>query len=212
MSPVLEYPCYVRSPSFVLFSRHLVTVRSAQLIPRNRPQSAEFGKDKISGDPQQVTDPEFLYAEPPRPHTSCSLHRKTSRSQNLGTVFPYGDPVQVQYKNSEFDLMGIDGVMYKGRIDAYFSNNVPEREAAVKTPQPPYRASIERARSAAPHIRSQSASNTRTPNHSARTTRTAIQVPSTPDTSPPIFHVPSAAETTDFFQRPLTSDEQRGDP
>ncbi|XP_040212213.1 uncharacterized protein C16orf96 homolog [Rana temporaria] len=186
---------------------HLVTVRSATLIPRNR--QGEFGNN---GDPQQITDPEFQYTEPPRPHTACSLHRKTSRSQNLSTVFPYGDPVQIQYKNSVFDLMGIDGAMYKGRIDANFTNNIPEREAAVKTPQPPYRASIERARSAAPHFRSHSASNTRTPYHSARTTRTDIQVPSTPDTSPPTFHMPSAAETTDLFQHPITSDEQWGDP
>ncbi|XP_077305714.1 uncharacterized protein C16orf96 homolog [Lithobates pipiens] len=189
---------------------HLVTVRSATLIPRNR--QGEFGKEHNGGDPQQITDPEFQYVEPPRPHTSCSLHRKTSRSQNLSTVFPYGDPVQIQYKNSAFDLMGIDGVMYKGRMDANFTNNILEREAAVKTPQPPYRTSIERARSAAPHLRSHSASNSRTPYHSARTTRTAIQVPTTPDTSPPTFHMPSATETTDLFQHPLTSDGQWGDP
>lgn len=189
---------------------HLVTVRSATLIPRNR--QGEFGKENNSGDPQQTTDPEFQYVEPPRPHTSCSLHRKTSRSQNLSTVFPYGDPVQIQYKNSAFDLMGINGIMYKGRMDANFNNNIPEGEAVVKTPQPPYRTSIERARSAAPHFRSHSASNTRTPYHSARTTRTAIQVPTTPDTSPPTFHMPSAAETTDLFQHPLTSDGQWGDP
>ncbi|XP_073492340.1 uncharacterized protein C16orf96 homolog [Aquarana catesbeiana] len=189
---------------------HLVTVRSAALIPRNR--QGEFGKENNIGDPQQTTDPEFQYVEPPRPHTSCSLHRKTSRSQNLSTVFPYGDPVQIQYKNSAFDLMGINGIMYKGRMDANFNNNIPEGEAVVKTPQPPYRTSIERARSAAPHFRSHSASNTRTPYHSARTTRTAIQVPTTPDTSPPTFHMPSAAETTDLFQHPLTSDGQWGDP
>ncbi|XP_072273457.1 uncharacterized protein C16orf96 homolog [Pyxicephalus adspersus] len=191
---------------------HLVTVRTAPLIPRNRPQSAEFGKDKSNGDLQQVTDPEFQYTEALRPHTACSLHRKTSRSQNLTTVFPYGDPGQIQYKNSEFDLMGINGVMYKGRIDASFTYNIPEREAAVKTPQPPYRTSIERARSANPHFRSHSASNTRTPNPSLRASRTTIQVPSTLDTSPPTFHVPSVADTDNLFQHPLTNEEQSSDP
>ncbi|KAM5151737.1 uncharacterized protein C16orf96 homolog [Mantella aurantiaca] len=186
---------------------HLVTVRTAPLNPRNRPHSAEFSKDKASGDPQQVTDPEFQYIESQRPHTSCSLHRKTSRSQNLTTIFPYGDPGQIHYKNSEFDLMGIDGVMYKGRIDTNFTNNIPEREAAVKTPQPPYR-TTERARSAAPHFRSHSATNIRTPLHSARTSRAAMQAPTTPETSPPAFHVPSAGETAHLFQR----EEQRATP
>ncbi|XP_068099688.1 uncharacterized protein C16orf96 homolog isoform X2 [Hyperolius riggenbachi] len=191
---------------------HLVTVRTIPLMPRNRPQSTDFSMDKISGDPQQMTDPEFQYMDPPRPHTSCSLHRKTARNQNLSTVFPYGDPGQVQYKNNEFDLMGIDGMMYKGRVDVNYANNNPEKDATVKTPQPPYRLPVERARSAAPHFRTPSASGSRTSNHSVRTSRTMQQVPSTLDVSPPTFHVPSATETTDLFHRLLTTDNQHSDP
>lgn len=188
---------------------HLVTVRTVPLLPRN--QSAEFGKGKNNSDPQKLTDPEFQYTETPRPHTACSLHRVTPCTQNLTTVYPYGDPGQIQYKNSEFDLMGIDGVMYKGRLDASGPSNTPEREAIVKTPQPPNRMTIERARSAAPHFRSLSASNTRTPLHSTRTSRTSIQVPSATELSPPTYHVLSTTEAANLFQRPLLSDEPRGD-
>ncbi|XP_018423509.1 PREDICTED: uncharacterized protein C16orf96 homolog [Nanorana parkeri] len=97
---------------------HLVTVRTVPLNPRDRPHSAQFGKDKSSGDPQQVTDPEFQYTESPRPNTSCSLHRKTPRSQNLTTVYPYGDPGQIQYKNvrTDIELGGALPVMWSRHI------------------------------------------------------------------------------------------------
>ncbi|KAM9305392.1 uncharacterized protein C16orf96-like [Gastrophryne carolinensis] len=191
---------------------HLVTVRAASLIPRNRPQSADFSQDRSSGDPQELTDPEFQYTDPPRPHTSCSLHRKMARNQNLTTVFPYGDPGQIHYQNSKFDLMGIDGKMYKGSMNPSLTTNIPEREGTVKTPQPPYRLMTERARSAAPHFRSPSASTTRTPNHLGRTSRTTLQVPSSPDPSPPTFHVPTATDTINLFQRALSSEEQSDAP
>ncbi|XP_075686865.1 uncharacterized protein C16orf96 homolog isoform X2 [Rhinoderma darwinii] len=182
---------------------HLVTVRS--LIPRNQTISGDYSKN--SGDPPHVSDPEFQYNEPPRPHTSCSLHRKTTRNQNLTTVYPYGDPGQVQYKNSEFDLMGIDGVMYKGRMDRSFTTYIPERDTPVKTPQPPYRITMERARSATPHHRNSSAPTSRPSSHSARSSRT-LQAPSATDATQPTFHVPSATETTDILQQPINVETQ----
>ncbi|XP_044160303.1 uncharacterized protein C16orf96 homolog [Bufo gargarizans] len=180
---------------------HLVTVRS--LNPRNASNSGDYNKNSV--DPSHLSELEFQY-EPPRPHTSCTFHRKTSRNQNLTTVYPYGDPGQVQYKNSEFDLMGIDGVMYKGRIDKSYPAYIPERDPPVKTPQPPYR--MERARSATPHYRTSSAPTSRPLSHSAHSSRTGLQAPSTTDAAQPTFHVPSATEDTSILQQPINSQEQ----
>ncbi|XP_069840457.1 uncharacterized protein C16orf96 homolog isoform X2 [Dendropsophus ebraccatus] len=183
---------------------HLVTVRS--LMPRNHTSSGDYSKNV--GDPPHVSDSEYQYNDAPRPHTSCSFHRKSSRNQNLTTVFPYGEPGQVQYKNSEFDLMGIDGVMYKGRMDKSHTAYIPERDTQVKTPQPPYRVTMERARSATPHYRNSSAPTSRPPSHSARSPRTAPQAPSSTDSVQPMFHVPSATEATNILQQPMNGEEQ----
>ncbi|XP_071975783.1 uncharacterized protein C16orf96 homolog isoform X3 [Engystomops pustulosus] len=185
---------------------HLITVRS--LNPRNNTNNGDYGKNL--GDPPHMSDPEFQYNEPPRPHTSCTFHRKTSRNQNLTTVFPYGDPGQIQYKNSEFDLMGIDGMMYKGRIDKSYTAYIPERDtSAVKTPQPPYRVSMERARSATPNYRTPtSAPTSRPPSQSARSSRSPPQAPYTTDPAQPTFHVPSATDPVNVLPQPINSEEQ----
>ncbi|KAM4631543.1 uncharacterized protein C16orf96 homolog isoform 2-T2 [Discoglossus pictus] len=150
---------------------HLVTVRSATLVPRNCINSGEV--DKITGETMDSIDPEFHYSEIPRPNTSCSNPKKSSRTKNLTTVYPYGDPTQMQYKNSEVDLMGIDGVMYKGRLDK--NSHLTDRDSSVMVPQPPNRIVIERARSATPY-RVPSSSIARPP--SARNSLTHLHVPS----------------------------------
>ncbi|KAM8960345.1 uncharacterized protein C16orf96 homolog [Pelodytes ibericus] len=156
----------------------LVTVRTAPLVPRNRPNSADFSRDKSPGDSMQVMDPEFQYSEHPRPHTSCSHGKRTSRTQHLTTVYPYGDPTQIIYKNSEFDLLGVDGVMYKGRLDRNFSIHVSEKDSSASmTPQPPSRLSIERARSAKSHHRGLNSPVSRECAQSAQNQRTSLHVP-----------------------------------
>ncbi|KAM3917670.1 uncharacterized protein C16orf96 homolog isoform 2-T2 [Leptodactylus fuscus] len=183
---------------------HLITVRS--LNPRNKTNSGDYGKN--FGDPPNMSDPEFQYNDIPRPHTSCSYHRKTSRNQNLTTVYPYGEPGQVQYKNSEFDLMGIDGVMYKGRMDKSYTAYIPERDTSVKAPQPPYRITMERARSATPHYRTSSTPTSRPPSQSAGSSTSTLQAPSATDPPQPTFHVPSAMDSTNILQQPVIGEEQ----
>ncbi|XP_073504694.1 uncharacterized protein C16orf96 homolog isoform X2 [Phyllobates terribilis] len=178
---------------------HLVTVRS--LNPRSRDY-------KTPGDPTQMSDPELQYSESPRPHSAYSIHRKSSCNQNLSTVFPYGDPGQIQYKNTEFDLMGIDGVMYKGRLDKSHAAYIAERDSPVKTPQPPYRIPVERARSATPHCRSSSTHTSRPASHSARSSRSALQSSSATNSTQPMFYVPSAMDGTNMLQQPINPEEQ----
>ncbi|KAM4025346.1 uncharacterized protein C16orf96 homolog isoform 2-T4 [Anomaloglossus baeobatrachus] len=187
-------------PANMASAPHLVTVRS--LNPRSRDY-------RTPGDPTQMSDPELQYSESPRPHTACSFHRKSSRSQNLSTVYPYGDPAQIQYKNSEVDLMGIDGVMYKGRLDKSPTAYVTERESsAMKPPQPPYRIPVERARSATPHCRNSSTPTTRPASHSARSSRTALPTSSATDSAQPMFYVPSAMDSENMLQQPINTEEQ----
>ncbi|XP_053550170.1 uncharacterized protein C16orf96 homolog [Bombina bombina] len=167
---------------------HLVTVRAATLVPRDRPSTAGY-QDKNSGDASEEVDVEFRYSEVPRPHTSCSHHKKTTRTQNLTTVYPYGDPSQIQYKNSEVDLIGIDGLMYKGRLD---KNPFHERDSSVTmTPQPPSRIVLQRARSA-----------TSTPR-----TKSPITRSTSAKTSRNLLHVPSATETPIILPQPSDNTE-----
>ncbi|XP_031749508.1 uncharacterized protein C16orf96 homolog isoform X2 [Xenopus tropicalis] len=107
---------------------HLVTVRAANLVPRSQLNGAEFSREKNSGDPVEVVEPEFQYSVPPRPHTSFTHHPKMSRAKSLATVLTYGDPGQALYKNSEVDLMGVDGIMYRGRLDRTLPYYPPERD------------------------------------------------------------------------------------
>ncbi|CAH2307823.1 Hypothetical predicted protein [Pelobates cultripes] len=134
-------------PITVATGPHMVTVRTASLTPRNRPSTADISRERSIGDPLQVTDSDFQYSESQRPHTACPHYKRMSRTQHLTTVYPYADYGQSVYRNSEFDLIGIDGMMYKGRIDKSFGNQTSEKDpSVVMTPLPPSR--IERARSA----------------------------------------------------------------
>ncbi|KAM4697700.1 uncharacterized protein C16orf96 homolog [Rhinophrynus dorsalis] len=127
---------------------HLVTVRSANLVPKNHSLSAEYGRDRITG-----------------PNTS------------------------------EIGLMGVDGKMYKGRLDKSLFNHVTEKEpSGVKTPQPPYKVVLERARSATSLHRQPSSPVTRSQTHTAWTSRTSFHVPSSSDIPMPEQQPASSVE------------------
>uniref|UniRef100_A0A8C5R5U7 DUF4795 domain-containing protein n=1 Tax=Leptobrachium leishanense TaxID=445787 RepID=A0A8C5R5U7_9ANUR len=185
-------------PVTIATGPHMVTVRSASMLPRNRPNTAEFTRERGIGDSMQGPEPEFQYSETPRPHTSCSHHRRmTSRTQHLTTVYPYGDPAQPLYRNSEIDLVGIDGLTYKGRLDRPFGNQASEMDpSAALAPLPPSR--IERARSA-----------TQQRSLSTPVNRTSINVTQNSRGS---LHVPTVTETPILLQYPNGSTEERADP
>ncbi|XP_041434643.1 uncharacterized protein C16orf96 homolog isoform X4 [Xenopus laevis] len=169
---------------------HLVTVRAANLVPRNQLNGAEMSRERNSGDPAEVAEPEFQYSLPPRPHTAFSHHPKTSRAKSLATVLTYGDPGQALYKNCEVDVMGVDGIMYRGRLDRTLPSYPPERDpSGVRSPQPPGR--MERSRSATPlhrhsgHSHDSPHGSKRPQSHTSFTPRSAFHVPTVPPSDTP---------------------------
>ncbi|MEE6497306.1 hypothetical protein FKM82_002704 [Ascaphus truei] len=96
--------------------------------------------------------------------------------------------------------MGIDGLMYKGRLEKNLYSHIPERDPSVaKTPHPPYR--IERARaSTAQPAGSTTPPITRSASRSARSCRTQIQMLAVTETFPDSPSLP---------QRPLSATERR---
>eukprot|EP00069_Balaena_mysticetus_P020160 bmy_02794T0 len=75
------------------------------------------------------------------------------KSCNLSTVYPYGDPELLDYDSAEVDILGVDGILYKGRMnnkDRVRPLTGAEKElAAVKVPHPPARRPYEGARPSA---------------------------------------------------------------
>ncbi|XP_052051963.1 uncharacterized protein C16orf96 homolog [Apodemus sylvaticus] len=64
------------------------------------------------------------------PRNETNLKHK---SNDLSTVYPYGDPELVDYDTAEVDILGVDGVLYKGRMSSQFGTRIGEKDiAAVK--------------------------------------------------------------------------------
>ncbi|XP_078520448.1 uncharacterized protein LOC144785371 [Lissotriton helveticus] len=142
-------------PVTMMTAPHLVTVRSSPLQPRPRPNSAMDGeiRDDVTSERMfDVVDQAMRHCGVWQCSTSCP-GKRPSKSQNLTTLYPYGDPGSINYKNNEVDVIGVDGVLYKGRLDSKNNrHSMPERDFTVKkTPRPPTRNIPERARSATPH-------------------------------------------------------------
>ncbi|KAG8506465.1 putative protein C16orf96 [Galemys pyrenaicus] len=144
-------------------SPQLITVRRAQLLPRLRPASADSfehlqrqqmreqqqlqqlqdlgrpGRLKIPGSPQDWGD------------GPANDSRLKTGLRDLTTLYPYGDPDVLDYDTAEVDLLGVDGVLYKGRMSDQDGVAGAERElTAVKVPHPPLRNLGERSRHASP--------------------------------------------------------------
>ncbi|XP_057631676.1 uncharacterized protein C16orf96 homolog isoform X1 [Chionomys nivalis] len=59
------------------------------------------------------------------------------KPNDLSTVYPYGDPEIMDYDTAEVDILGVDGVLYKGRMNTQFGTRTGEKDlAAVKVSYP----------------------------------------------------------------------------
>ncbi|XP_045639952.1 uncharacterized protein C16orf96 homolog [Ursus americanus] len=71
-------------------------------------------------------------------------------SYDLSTLYPYGDPEVLDYDTAEVDILGVDGILYKGRMTnqegARPWTSVEKELAAVKMPHPPTRNLYDRER------------------------------------------------------------------
>ncbi|XP_067911808.1 glutamine-rich protein 2-like isoform X2 [Heterodontus francisci] len=100
----------------------LITIAASALHPRIRPTTApELDSLKQQrGIHNEYYDNQWS-RNSNRPcggvHTVTGpVGRRNSRNLNLQTVYQYGDP-NPMYRREEVELQGIDGVMYKGRLD-----------------------------------------------------------------------------------------------
>lgn len=142
-------------PVNMMTGPHMVTVRKVPLRPRPasangyeylaRPHRRDSeGNEVTGGQPQQTCWQCQAH------HQSCTI-KQLSRSQDLTTIYPYGDPTAINYDNTEVDLLGVNGVLYKGRVNSHAAERIfaLQREfSAVKARRPPSALRMERARSA----------------------------------------------------------------
>ncbi|XP_055264856.1 uncharacterized protein C16orf96 homolog [Moschus berezovskii] len=148
-------------PVEVMTSPQLITMRNTHLLPQLRPASAnsyEYLQRQQMREQQQLQKlqnlgaPERSLDSPPQdwgdsPRNDVNLKFKP---YGLSTLYPYGDPELLDYDSAEVDLLGVDGILYKGRMtskDKVRPLTSAEKElAAVKVPHPPTRSPYEGAR------------------------------------------------------------------
>ncbi|KAM6423957.1 uncharacterized protein C16orf96 homolog isoform 2-T2 [Liasis olivaceus] len=137
------------------FKKHMITVRRATLRPR--PASAN-GYEYLSQQQKRDHDPSEMSGNLPLQtcwqcqahHQACTL-KHLSRSQDLTTLYPYGDPTAITYDNTEVDILGVNGVLYKGRVSSQAAERafaLQKEFTALKFPRPPTGVRMERVRSA----------------------------------------------------------------
>ncbi|XP_077172276.1 uncharacterized protein C16orf96 homolog [Paroedura picta] len=142
-------------PVTMMTGPHLVTVRKAPLRPR--PASAN-GYEYLARRQKRVSETsEASSTQPPQTCWQCQAHHQTctlkrmSKSRDFSTLYPYGDPSALTYDNAEVDILGVNGVLYKGRVNAQVVERtiaVQKEFLGVKPPRPPSGHRMERARSA----------------------------------------------------------------
>ncbi|XP_069859675.1 uncharacterized protein C16orf96-like isoform X2 [Dipodomys merriami] len=77
------------------------------------------------------------------------------KTYNMTTLYPYGDPEELDYDSAEVDILGVDGILYRGRMTPPTGTQPPAGEkelTAVKIPCPPRaQTPIDRVRPSAVH-------------------------------------------------------------
>ncbi|KAB0383223.1 hypothetical protein FD755_005140 [Muntiacus reevesi] len=150
-------------PVEMMTSPQLITIRNTHVLPGLRPASAnsyEYLQRQQMREQQQLQKLRNLGAPegsldslgPPQdwgdgPRNDANLEFKP---YGLSTLYPYGDPELLDYDSAEVDLLGVDGILYKGRMtgkDRARPLTGAEKEvAAVKVPHPPARSPYEGVR------------------------------------------------------------------
>ncbi|CAM5087035.1 unnamed protein product [Natator depressus] len=151
-------------PVAMMTGPHLVTVRKANLLSRPRPASAngyeylalkQLAREQVveGNDGREMTSHGQLSSQQ---CWQCQAHaaypiKRLSKVKALTTMYPYGDPTVLTYDNSEVDILGINGVLYKGRVSSQLANRSVSLEkefSGAKTPRPPSKHGMERTHSA----------------------------------------------------------------
>ncbi|XP_034878368.1 uncharacterized protein C16orf96 homolog [Mirounga leonina] len=141
----------------------LITIRKAHLLSRLRPASANTYEYLQQ---QQLREHRRLQQLRDLGDQHSSLDSLGSQkdwgdgpgnfanlkfnSYDLSTLYPYGDPEVLDYDTAEVDILGVDGILYKGRMTnqdgARPLTSVEKEMTAVKIPHPPTRNLYDRER------------------------------------------------------------------
>ncbi|XP_027629019.1 uncharacterized protein C16orf96 homolog [Tupaia chinensis] len=144
-------------PVEMMTGPHLITIRKAHLLSRLRPASAnsyEYLQRQQMREQQRLRRQEFEIQKgsldslgSPQDWGDGPQNEANLKSCNLSTLYPYGDPQMMDYDTAEVDILGVDGVLYRGRMSSQLRPSPAEKElAAVKTPCPPSRILCDRVR------------------------------------------------------------------
>ncbi|XP_035195354.1 uncharacterized protein C16orf96 homolog [Oxyura jamaicensis] len=123
---------------------HLVTVRKSSLHLQSHPASAG-GTNRTA---QQLPGREYEGSNQPS-RGPVSPTRPLSSSSSLTTACPLGVPADFTCQNGQVDILGIDGVIYKGRLSSQAANGniaLGRDFPGTKSPQPPAQHAAEKTR------------------------------------------------------------------
>ncbi|ELK34682.1 hypothetical protein MDA_GLEAN10009613 [Myotis davidii] len=103
-------------PVEMMTGPHLITIRKAHLLSTLRPSSAnsyEYLQRQQMREQQQLQNlGDQDWHDGPGNDANLKL-----KSYNLTTLYPYGDPDILDYDTAEVDILGVDGILYKGRME-----------------------------------------------------------------------------------------------
>ncbi|KAF6271309.1 hypothetical protein mRhiFer1_001731 [Rhinolophus ferrumequinum] len=147
-------------PVEMMTGPHLVTIRKAHLLSRLRPASAnsyEYLQRQQMREQHMLQQLQDLGDQKDWGDGPGNDTNRKFKSNNLSTLYPYGDPETLDYDTTEVDILGVDGILYKGRMTDQGGVQPPtsmEKElAAVKSTRPPTRNLYERFGAIYPSLR-----------------------------------------------------------
>ncbi|XP_047922602.2 uncharacterized protein C16orf96 homolog isoform X1 [Anser cygnoides] len=123
---------------------HLVTVRKASLHLQSRPASTGGTNRTAQQLPGRENEGSNQASRGP-----LSPTRPLSASSSLATACPFGAHADFTCQNGQVDILGIDGVIYKGRLSSQAANGniaLGRDFPGTKSPQPPAQHAVEKTR------------------------------------------------------------------
>uniref|UniRef100_G1RFM1 Chromosome 16 open reading frame 96 n=2 Tax=Nomascus leucogenys TaxID=61853 RepID=G1RFM1_NOMLE len=145
-------------PVEMMTGPQLITIRKAHLLSRLRPASAnsyEYLQRQQMREQQRLQLQDLGIQEDCQQDWGDGPQNATSlkcKSCNLSTLYPYGDPHVINYDSAEVDILGVDGILYKGRMNSQSGaqpSAVAKELAAAKAPCPPSQSLYDRVHSSA---------------------------------------------------------------
>uniref|UniRef100_A0A8C6QKC1 RIKEN cDNA 4930562C15 gene n=2 Tax=Nannospalax galili TaxID=1026970 RepID=A0A8C6QKC1_NANGA len=134
-------------PVEMMSSPQLITIRNMQVLSQMWPASAnsfEYLQRQLMREQQQRLHFQNLgvqegglgfqkdWGDGPQNDTTFK-----HKSYDLLTFYPYGDPTLMDYDTAKVDILGVDGILYKGRMSRQFGAQTGEKDqAAVKVSCP----------------------------------------------------------------------------